>query len=288
MNQLNASILLISLSLSLAACGGGGGSDSGSGNTVSGTGGTGTGGTNTDTNTGSVLEKLSTNKTYRVIFAFTNSSGVSRLDSAVQNDAGVLTELGDYKITGNIVGKEIAGNKNFAIARISKGIFNYDDKGVIKTTDISKYTNGSYYYFVYTPLAAKRVLPQTKQINCTDVNATQAKLANGGSRENYISPSIHNGSITLNPNGDIGVKFTAKSGSDETTFESTMNWVDSFNNYNGYNLLGIVGEQGQSNLIGTYNLADNGPNSLVFGAIYRMPLSNGGNYQGAVSMVCNY
>ena len=92
----------------------------------------------------------------------------------------------------------------------------------------------------------------------------------------------------MNPNGDIDVKFTAKSGSDETTFASTMNWVDSFNSYNGYNLLGIVGQQGRSDNIGTFNISDNGTNSLVLGAIYRMPLSNGGNYQGAVSMVCNY
>ena len=307
MNQFKTSILLISLGFALAACGGGGSSDNGSDNTGSGTGGiggsgtggiggsgtggiggSGTGGTNTDSSTGSVLEKLSTNKTYRAIYDFPNSSGTVRIDSVVQNDAGIITELSDYKITGDIIAKEIAGNKNYAIARISKGIFNYDSNGEIKTTDISKYTNGSYFYFAYTPLVAKRVLPQTKQINCTDVNATQAKLTNGGRLSSYISPSIHNGSITLNPNGDIDVKFTAKSGSDETTFASTMNWVDSFNSYNGYNLLGIVGQQGRSDNIGTFNISDNGTNSLVLGAIYRMPLSNGGNYQGAVSMVCNY
>lgn len=92
----------------------------------------------------------------------------------------------------------------------------------------------------------------------------------------------------LNPNGNIDVKFTAKNGSDETTFASSMRWVDSFNNYSSYNLLGIVGQQGESNQIGTFNIADNGSNSLVLGAIYRMTLSNNGNYQGAVSMVCNY
>ena len=307
MNQFKTSILLISLSIALAACGGGGSSDStgstsgsgtggtsgsGTGNTSgSGTGGTsgsGTGNTNTDSSTGSVLEKLSTNKSYRAIYSFPNSSGSSKIDSVVQNDTGIITELGDYKITGDIIAKEIAGNKNYAIARISKGIFNYDSNGEIKTTDISKYTNGSYFYFVYTPLVTKRISPQTKQINCTDVNVTQAKLTNGGRLSSYISPSVHNGSITLNPNGDIDVKFTAKNGSDETTFTSIMHWVDSFNNYNGYNMLGIIGQQGQSDKIGTFNISDNGTNSLVFGAIYRMPLSNGGNYQGAVSMICNY
>jgi hypothetical protein len=302
-NQFKTSILLISLSVALAACGGGGSSDntgsgtgstggSGTGSTggsgTGSTGGSGTGGTNTDSSTGSVLEKLSTNKTYRTIYDFPNSSGSSQIDSVVQNDTGIITELGDYKITGDIIAKEIAGNKNYAIARISKGIFNYDNNGEIKTTDISKYTNGSYFYFVYTPLVAKRISPQTKQISCTDVNVTQAKLTNGGSLSSYISPSVHNGSITLNPNGDIDVKFTAKSGSDETTFTSTMRWVDSFNSYNGYNMLSIVGQQGQSDKIGTFNISDNGTNSLVLGAIYRMPLSNGGNYQGAVSMVCNY
>ena len=154
MNQFKTSILLISLGFALAACGGGGSSDNGSDNTGSGTGGiggsgtggiggSGTGGTNTDSSTGSVLEKLSTNKTYRAIYDFPNSSGTLRIDSVVQNDAGIITELGDYKITGDIIAKEIAGNKNYAIARISKGIFNYDSNGEIKTTDISKYTNGS-------------------------------------------------------------------------------------------------------------------------------------------------
>lgn len=299
MNQFKTSILLISLSIALAACGGGGSSDSTGSTSGSGTGGTsgsgtgntsgsGTGNTNTDSSTGSVLEKLSTNKSYRAIYSFPNSSGSSKIDSVVQNDTGIITELGDYKITGDIIAKEIAGNKNYAIARISKGIFNYDSNGEIKTTDISKYTNGSYFYFVYTPLVTKRISPQTKQINCTDVNVTQAKLTNGGRLSSYISPSVHNGSITLNPNGDIDVKFTAKNGSDETTFTSIMHWVDSFNNYNGYNMLGIIDQQGQSDKIGTFNISDNGTNSLVFGAIYRMPLSNGGNYQGAVSMICNY
>ena len=106
MNQFKTSILLISLGFALAACGGGGSSDNGSDNTGSGTGGiggsgtggiggSGTGGTNTDSSTGSVLEKLSTNKTYRAIYDFPNSSGTLRIDSVVQNDAGIITELGD-------------------------------------------------------------------------------------------------------------------------------------------------------------------------------------------------
>ena len=157
MNQFKTSILLISLGFALAACGGGGSSDNGSDNTGSGTGGiggsgtggiggsgtggiggsgtggiggsgtggiggSGTGGTNTDSSTGSVLEKLSTNKTYRAIYDFPNSSGTLRIDSVVQNDAGIITELGDYKITGDIIAKEIAGNKTMLL-RVFQKVF---------------------------------------------------------------------------------------------------------------------------------------------------------------------
>mgnify|MGYP000028076235 FL=1 len=303
MNRFKTSFLVISLGLTLTACGGGSdgassstgnGASSSTGNGASSSTGNGTSsstgnsGTTPDTSTGSVLEKLNPSQSYNIIFDYPNSSGASRLDSVKQNADGIITEFGDYKITGDIVAKEIAGNKNFTIARVTKGIFNYEKNGEIKSTDISKYSNASYFYFAFTPIITKRISAQTKQINCTDVNATQAKVTNSGQFEKFISPSIHNGSITLNPNGNIDVKFTAKNGSDETTFASSMRWVDSFNNYSSYNLLGIVGQQGESNQIGTFNIADNGPNSLVLGAIYRMTLSNNGNYQGAVSMVCNY
>ena len=120
------------------------------------------------------------------------------------------------------------------------------------------------------------------------MNSTQAKQTNAKSSTYFVTPSIHNGSITLNSDGSIGVAFTAKIASDETSYVSSMDWVDQFNNYNSYNLLGIKDQQGKSIQIGTFNIADNGLNSLVVGAIYNMTLNNGASYEAAMTMTCNY
>lgn len=284
MKHLKKPLLIIALGMILTACGGG----SDSTTTYTGSPSTGSGSDSDNESTGSVLEKLDTSKTYKIIYAFPTSDGQSTISNVKQNSDGIITEFGSYKLEGPIVAKEIAGNKNYAIARITKGqIVDYrTDKPV--TTDVSKYVNGSYYYFAFNPLIQKRTAPVSKQINCTDLHATQAKVTNGASRTNFISPTIHNGSITLNPNGTINVDFTVKTNSDETSFASEMDWVESFDGYNGYNLLGIKNESIRSVQIGTFNIADNGPSSLVVGSIYNLKLSNGAAYNGAMTMTCNY
>lgn len=273
----------------LAACGGGG--DSSANDSMGGA--NNNGGSNTDSgsnqeSTGSVLEKLVPTDTYKVIYSFPNSSGTSTITDVKQNEDGIITEFSSYKLKGSIVGKEISGNKNYALARISNGLIEYTSNGEVKTTDVSKYANGSYYYFAYKPLLQKRASPTTKIVNCTDLNSTQAKQTNAKSSAYIVTPSIHNGSITLNSNGSIDVAFTAKIASDETNYASSMTWVDVFNSYNSYNILGIKDQQGGSLHIGTFNIADNGPNSLIVGSIYNMTLNSGASYEAAMTMTCNY
>lgn len=300
MKSVNKTILAISVVLTLVACGGGGGGSATTNTSTTPTTGENTNSSNTNTgsantgnttgseSTGSVVEKLDTSKTYRVIFDYPNSSGSSNISDVKQNDQGVITEFSSYQLSGTVVGKEIAGNKNFAIARIAKGLITYQSLNQeTKTTLVENYTNGSYYYFASLPLAQKIASETIKQIQCTDINATQAKVTNAKGSYKFVSPTISNGSITLNTDGSIGVKFTAKIGSDETTYTSQQLWIEKNNSYNGYNLLGIEGQQGQSNQIGTFNLGYNGENSLVFGSIYRITTNNGAAYQGAVSMICN-
>lgn len=67
-----------------------------------------------------------------------------------------------------------------------------------------------------------------------------------------------------------------------------MNWVENFNAYNSFNLLGIENQQGQSSNIGTFNISNNGKNSVVAGSIYKIKLKDGSIYEGAMSMICNY
>ena len=112
MNRFKTSFLVISLGLTLTACGGGSdGASSSTGNGASSSTGNGTSsstgnsGTTPDTSTGSVLEKLNPSQSYNIIFDYPNSSGASRLDSVKQNADGIITEFGDYKITGDIVAK---------------------------------------------------------------------------------------------------------------------------------------------------------------------------------------
>lgn len=285
MTSLNKTLLVLSLGLSLVACGGG--SDGSSGANTSNVNNT-TTPVPKDESTGSVTEKLDVSKTYRIIYDFPNSEGSAKITEVKQNDKGIVTEFGDYKLSSNIIGKEIAGNKNYALARISKGEITYTADGKIETTEVSKYANGSYYYFAFSPLTQKLSSPTPKTVNCTDVNATQARLLNGSSRELFVSPTAHNGNIVLNADGTVGLAFTIKVGNDETTFKSSMLWSEKFSNYNSYNLLGIANQVGQFNQIGTYAVADNGPNSVVVGAIYNTKLGNGTSYQGAISMVCNF
>lgn len=311
--SLNKTILAISLGLTLVACGGGGsGSDSSASSNVSttptsnentnnttnpntgsnNTGSTNTGSNNTgpsgDENTGSVVEKLDPTKTYRVLYSFPNSNGTTSINDVKQNDKGVITAFGNYEMSPNIVGKEITGNKNFAIARIAKGMITYTpQEGEPKATQVERFSNGSYYYFASIPLTEKIASETEKNIQCTDLQATQAKVSNGKGDLMFVAPTISNGSITLKPNGSIGVKFTSKVGADETTYVAEQNWIASHNVYNGFNILGIEGQQGQSNQIGSYFVSSNGANSLVVGSIYRITTSNDAKYEGAMSMICN-
>ncbi len=294
MNHFKKTALLISLSLVLTACGGGG-SDSGNtpgSNTSPNTGGTTGNGSNSGSNesTGSVLEKLDTSKEYRILYDYFSASGSSKVIDIKQNDQGIVTEFDPIKLYGNIVGKEINGNKNFALARITKGTIDYKKyTGETETSEVSTYNNSSYYYFAYIPLGSKVSSASTKQVNCTDLKTTQARLLSGGGwdRTSFITPTVHNGSITLNPNGSIGIAFTVKANSDETSYVSSMNWIENNNVYNNFNVLGIANQQGQSSQNGTFAIGENGSNSFVVGSIYNITLSGGVIYKGLMSMTCN-
>lgn len=294
MNHFKKTALLISLSLVLTACGGGG-SDSGNtpgSNTSPNTGGTTGNGSNSGSNesTGSVLEKLDTSKEYRILYDYFSASGSSKIIDIKQNDQGIVTEFDPIKLYGNIVGKEINGNKNFALARITKGTIDYKKyTGETETSEVSTYNNSSYYYFAYIPLGSKVSSASTKQVNCTDLKTTQARLLSGGGwdRASFITPTVHNGSITLNPNGSIGIAFTVKANSDETSYVSSMNWIENNNVYNNFNVLGIANQQGQSSQNGTFAIGENGSNSFVVGSIYNITLSGGVIYKGLMSMTCN-
>lgn len=298
MNHFKKTALLISLSLVLTACGGGGGSDSGNtptnpdngSNTSPNTGGTTGNGSNSGSNesTGSVLEKLDTSKEYRILYDYFSASGSSKIIDIKQNDQGVVTEFDPIKLYGNIVGKEIDGNKNFALARITKGTIDYKKyTGETETTEVSTYVNSSYYYFAYVPLGSKVTSASTKQVNCTDLKTTQARKVSGRSDVYFLTPTVHNGSITLNPNGSVGVAFTVKANSDETSYVSSMNWIENNNVYNNFNVLGIANQQGQSSQNGTFAIGENGSNSFVAGSIYNITLSSGVIYKGLMSMTCN-
>ena len=286
MKLFSKSILVAFLGIGLVACGGGSDNNSNSNNDSNTNS---NNGSNTNNNsTGSIVEKLDTSKAYRIIYSFPESSGSSNITAVKQNDIGIITEFGAYKLSGTIIGKEISGNKNYAIARIAGGNIDYAADGKTQTTDVSKYANGSYYYFVSSLLTQKLESSSIKRVNCTDINATQAKITNDKSNNYFVSPTIHNGSVTLNPDGAIGISFTAKIGSDETSYNSSMNWVENFNAYNSFNLLGIENQQGQSSNIGTFNISNNGKNSVVAGSIYKIKLKDGSIYEGAMSMICNY
>lgn len=304
MNHFKKTVLLISLSLVLTACGGGGGSDSGNTSTTpdngsstspnnggnTGNGSSTSNGSNSSSNesTGSVLENLDTSKEYRVIYDHLAASGSAKVTDIKQNAQGIVTEFGPLKLYGNIIGKEIDGNKNFALARITKGTVDYTNyAGVTETKEISTYVNGASYYFAYLPLGNKVTSATTKQVNCTDLKTTQARITNGHSNISFITPTVHNGSITLNPNGSIGVAFTVKADSGETSYVSSMQWIENKNVYNTYNILGITSQQGESNQNGTFAIGENGSNSFVVGSIYKITLSNGAIYNGLMSMTCN-
>lgn len=327
MEHFKKTALLISLSFALTACGGGG-SDSTASSTDPATGSntptTPNTGTTTPTNpdtgsipgtdttpptnpdtgttpgtttpnpsddsTGSLVEKLDTSKTYRVQYDYSSWSGSGKVENIKQNDQGIVTEFSTFKLYGNLVGKEMAGNKNFALGRVSKGAVDYKDSlGKVETTEISTYSNGSLYFFAYNPLVNKvaSLTTTNKQINCTNLQATQARLTNGGGRASFISPTLHNGNITLHPGGDIGLGFTIKSDSNETTYASSMTWFDNTQSYNGYNLLGLANETSRSSRIGVFSIGENGANSLVVGSIYSITLGNGGIYKGLASMTCS-
>ena len=316
MKNFKKSALLISLSFALVACGGGGSGNTSSnppnpetpntGNppvtgTTPGTETPNTGnppvtgttpGTETpnpsDESTGSLIEKLDTSKEYRIQYDYSAVNGSSKVENVKQNDQGIVTEFGPLKLSGDLVGKEISGNKNFALGRVAKGTVDYENyAGAIETTEISQYSNGSLYFYAYQPLVNKVDSATTKQINCTNLESTQARVTNGGGNAKFIAPTVHNGSITLNPDGNIGVAFTLKSDSDETSYASSMTWMENSQSYNGFNLLGLANQPTVSNQIGVFSIGYNGPNSLVVGSIYRINLSNGATYKGLASMTCN-
>lgn len=240
--------------------------------------------------TGQITEKLDLNTKYKILYEFPfGKSGISTVSSNIQqNDKGIITAFSSFKLTGELAGKEIQGNKNFVIARIARGtIIDTDTNNQIQSRLIEQYSNGSYYYFAYKPLSTKLSSTQTKKVNCTNLNITKASTANAKG-SSFITPTLTDGTLELNPNGTINTNFTVRLGSEATTFVGTANWVDSFNDYSSYKILGIQGQQSYSNQIGTFDFADNGKNSVVVGAIYNLDLNNGGRYQGAMSMTCNF
>ncbi|MND59302.1 hypothetical protein D3C80_504980 [compost metagenome] len=240
--------------------------------------------------TGQITEKLDLNTKYRILYDFPfGKSGSSTVQSNIQqNDKGLITEFSSFKLTGELAGKEIQGNKNFVVARIARGTITHtDSNNVITSSLIEQYSNGSYYYFAFKPLSAKLSSAQAKKVNCTNYNITKAKTTNARG-SNFINPTLTDGSLELNPDGSINTNFTVRYDSNATTFAGSANWVDNFNDYSSYKLLRIQGQQGYSNQIGTFDFADNGTNSVVVGAIYYMNLNSGARYQGALSMTCNF
>lgn len=292
------------LSSLLIACGGGGGtSDSGKDSSSSKTNTTPTQPINppganetlpanneNKDHTGQITEKLDLNTKYRILYDFPfGRSGSSTVQSNIQqNDKGIITEFSSFKLTGELAGKEIQGNKNFVVARIARGTITHTDaNNIITSSLIEQYSNGSYYYFAFKPLSEKLSSAQAKQVNCTNYNITKAKTTNAQG-SNFINPTLTDGSLELNPDGSINTNFTVRYKSDATTFTGSANWVDNFNDYSSYKVLGIQGQQGYSYQIGTFDFADNGTNSVVVGAIYHMKLNSGARYQGALSMTCNF
>lgn len=288
MNQKLIAALMSSAFL-LSACGGrdGGSNDSSSNSNGNNNGGQTTPKPDVGGPSGSIVEPLDTSHTYTVLYDFPSSSGLTKNVEAKQTTNGTLTQFGRYQIKGDIVAKEIRGNKNFALARIAKGIIEYDDNGKVETTDVSKYSNGSYYYFAATPLAGK-ITQFNTTAQCTELNTTQAKLTNGKGNNNFITPTVRNANMSLKPNGQFNIVFTVNGNNSETTYTGELAWVDSFNSYNGFPLLGIQNQAGSSNQIGTFAISQNGPKSFVVGAIYKITLADQSQYQGLASMTCNF
>lgn len=297
MNQKLLAVLIAS-AFTLSACGGGdgGSNDSGSNSNGNNSGnGNNNGGqttppkTDPGTSTGHVVELLDTSHYYRILYEFQPVSGMSRINQVVQNDKGIITEFGDYQLKDSIVANEIEGNKNYALARIAKGtiVHTYPRTGESVTTDPSQESNGSYYYFAYTHIADK-ITADNKTAQCTDLHMTQAKRISGKGTADFILPSLRNGSMTIQPNGQFDIAFTVSTNGSETTYNGQMNWIEAFSAYNDYNLLGISSQSGTSNKNGVFAISKNGNNSYVMGAIYKITLTDQSQYQGLASMTCNF
>lgn len=288
-------VALISSAFLLTACGGGDGDSSGDSGSNTPNNGNGNGGQTTPpkpdlgTSTGSVVEPLDLSHKYSVLYDFFSNSGVSNNTELKQNQQGIVTEFGSYQIKGELIAKEINGNKNYALARLAKGIVEKTDNqtGKITTTELSKYSNDSYYYFAFTPLDIK-VVADNKVIQCTELNSTQARLNNAKNKNSFITPTVRNASMTLQTDGQFNIQFTVNAENNETTFVGKMPWVESFNAYNGFNMLGIQNQAGANNQIGTFAVSKNGANSFVVGAIYKTTLADQSQYQGLASMTCNF
>ncbi|MDQ8935489.1 hypothetical protein [Acinetobacter rudis] len=284
-------ITLISSAFLLSACGGSDGDSNGS-DTHSGNG---NGGQTTNPkddlgqSTGSVIEPLDLNHKYNVLYSFAPSTGLVSDTEVKQDLKGIITSFDAYQIKGDIIAKEIQGNKNYALARLAKAIVEKTDSktGKVETTELSKYVNDSYYYFVYTPLA-KKLIADGKTIQCTDLNSTQARLTNGGNNSNFITPTIRNASINIKEDGRINAQFTVQTNNGETTYLGSIPWSDYSNSYNNFNMLGISTQSGQSNQNGLLAVSKNGDNSIVLGASYHITLANQAKYEGLASMTCNF
>ena len=147
------SVKVVCLSLAiigLTACGGGsGGGDSDlSIGSVSSNSGLPANGEN-DQFTGSVVEKLDLSTPKNIIYDFPfGVSGVARLDAQTPlTQQGLVTKFGDFEMSGDIVAKEIQGNKNYLIARLTRGTVDYTQTHKTPVThrieNIENHVNGS-------------------------------------------------------------------------------------------------------------------------------------------------
>jgi hypothetical protein len=287
-------------SLITVACGGGGGGGGGDSSTPASVPAPAQGGVVTPTpvatpvaTTAPTVTPFVSSASIRTLYSvnLTRTSGASK--QAVTQDArGVVTKFGDYMLEGSYAAQEVSGSAHYAIGRWSAGTVSaYNSSSNATTaTDLSKFSNGAAYYVTLnSPATALANYNGGNFLSCTETHATKPVLSSSSSGAPFANTAnVSNGSVKFDATGNATVEFTVNAATGTTagatTYTSTIRWVSTA--YNGFNLLGIKGQQGQSSSIGYLDLGTNGDNGVIIGSIYTIMMADQSSYQGSLVMVC--
>ena len=290
--KFNYFALLAVAAAALTACGGGGGGDTSSAPQIPQT------VPNPVDNSrigfsGTVSAPLNITNT-TTLYAVRSSTGSTKAE-VTQDSKGAVIKFGEFSLSGDYGVQEIAGNSSFAIGRWSAGDETaYDQNPNFTTiTNLLKSANGSSYYItLHQPENALANYNNGAVTTCTETYITKPKNTDGLGDSFARSFSIQNGTVKFDAIGNAAVEFTINAtdskSSGSTTFATDIRWIESgtIRTYNGFNVLGLKGQTGQSSEYGFIQLGTNTAGGVLVGGIYTVKLINKAAYIGSFAMVC--